>query len=78
MEMTKERVARLRYEKTMTMKQRGDKNAKKFDEIVNEDAKMTEDEKMQLAAKKMQDKFKTEEKESNTGKKKVSMVFFSI
>ena len=61
---TKERVERLRYEKTMTMMKKGDKNAKKFDELVSEKditPGLTDDDRMQLAAKKMESRFKQEE-----------------
>ena len=51
------------------MKERGDKSAKKFDELVSEgEGKgMSEDEKMALAAQKMEEKFK-EEGTSKKGK----------
>ena len=57
--MMKERVARVRYERTMTMMERGDKSAKKFDELVTDKdmAGMSEDERMALAARRMQTKF---------------------
>ena len=46
----------------MTMMQKGDKSAKKFDELVSEkDPGLTDDERMQLAAKQMQSRFKQEE-----------------
>jgi len=64
LEKTRERVARVRYEKTMTMKQRGDKSAKKFDEMVSgEGGSMSKDERMQLAAKQMEEQFKQSEKD---------------
>lgn len=46
----------------MTMKESGNKSTRKFQELVDEDAKgMSEDEKMALAARKLEDKFKRED-----------------
>ena len=69
--MVKERVARKRYERTMTMKEKSDKMAKQFDQLLthNEKEGLTQDEKMALAAKKMQEKFRMEEELVNEGKK---------
>ena len=45
----------------MTMMKKGDKNAKKFDELVSEKDGLSDDERMQHAAKQMQVRFKQEE-----------------
>lgn len=70
----KERVARVRYERTMTMKDLGDKNARQFDELLGAQSseQLTEDEKMSLAAKKMQQKF--QEDEETGGLKSVGVI----
>lgn len=72
--MTKERVARLRYEKTMTMKEKGSHQARKFDEMLSdgETQGMTEDEKMAAAAKKVEDSLRIEEKKERKRKTPVS------
>ena len=59
---TKERVARVRYERTMTMKDLGEKKARKFDELVQDQGTtgLSEHERMALAAKRMESKFKEE------------------
>ena len=70
----KERVERVRYERTMTMKEKSNQK-KGFSDVVQDDETkgMTEDEKMALAAKKMQEKFSQEEKNVKEGKKSVSI-----
>ena len=73
--MMKERVARVKYERTMTMKEKGAQSAKTFEDLLGdrEAAGMTEDEKMSLAAKRMQEKFNQEETDVKQGRKSVSI-----
>ena len=58
----RERVARIKYERTMTMKEPKDPNAVGFESVLNPDeAKgLSEDEKMARIAKEMEKKFKSE------------------
>ncbi|XP_013408861.1 trichohyalin [Lingula anatina] len=69
--MMKERIERVKYERTRTMKEKSDRHVKQFSDLVNDQdvQDMTEDERMELAAQKMQEKFLAEESEAKEGKK---------
>ncbi|CAH1784103.1 unnamed protein product [Owenia fusiformis] len=74
--MVRERVARVKYERTMTTKGKRDPNAKTFEELVdsNELKDLSSDDKMERVAKMMQDKFKQEEQEVKQGKKTTNII----
>ncbi len=78
--MMKERVSRVRYERTITMKAKGALSAKKFDDLVNEKetSNMSEDDKMSLAAHRMQKKFQEEEEGVKLGIKSVRFQWITL
>ncbi|XP_064633679.1 golgin subfamily A member 4-like [Lineus longissimus] len=71
MTMIKERVARVRFERTMTMRQKSNQTSAQFETLLQDSSSLSEDEKMALAAKRMQDKFKTDEGEMKAGRMKL-------
>ncbi|XP_077983007.1 uncharacterized protein LOC144437842 isoform X2 [Glandiceps talaboti] len=66
--MVKERIARVRYERTMTMKEQGAKNTKTFNEMM-EASGTDDDDGMAKMAAKMNRKFKKDELEVKKGTK---------
>ena len=66
--MVKDRVAKVRYERTQTMRNRGDQASQHFSDMVRD--KETSHEKMEQLAKDMEDKFRKEEQAAKEGKKK--------
>ncbi|XP_074646022.1 uncharacterized protein LOC141902273 [Tubulanus polymorphus] len=72
MTMIKNRVTRVRYERTMTMKAKSAQIAQQFDYIIDTDSSnMTQDEKMARAAKLMESKFRQEAEDVKEGKKEM-------
>lgn len=60
--MVRERIARVRYERTMTMREPKDEKAQGFESLLSEEEKqgLSEEEKMKRVAAKMEEKFKSE------------------
>ena len=60
--MVRERIARVRYERTMTMREPRDEKAQGFESLLSEEEKqgLSEEEKMKRVAAKMEEKFKSE------------------
>lgn len=50
----KERVARVRYERTITSREKSDSPARQFEELVPEAAGLSQDDRMTLAAQRIQ------------------------
>jgi hypothetical protein len=73
MTMIKERVARVRFERTMTMRQKSNQTSTQFENLLQDSSDLTEDEKMALAAKRMQERFKADEGEMKAGRMKVGL-----
>ena len=66
--MVRERIARVRYERTMTMREPKDEKAQGFDSLLTEEEKagLSEEEKMKRIAAKMEEKFKSEQRRAST------------
>ena len=62
--MVRERIARVRYERTMTMREPKDEKAQGFESLLSEEEKagLSEEEKMKRIAAKMEEKFKSEQR----------------
>lgn len=60
--MVRERIARVRHERTMTMREPKDEKAQGFESLLSEEEKqgLSEEEKMKRIAAKMEEKFKSE------------------
>ena len=66
--MVRERIARVRYERTMTMREPKDEKAQGFESLLTEEEKagLSEEEKMKRIAAKMEEKFKSEQRRAST------------
>ncbi|RMX39987.1 hypothetical protein pdam_00022972 [Pocillopora damicornis] len=66
--MVRERIARVRYERTMTMREPKDEKAQGFESLLTEEEKegLSEEEKMKRIAAKMEEKFKSEQRRVST------------
>lgn len=66
--MVRERIARVRYERTMTMREPKDEKAQGFESLLTEEEKagLSEEEKMKRIAAKMEEKFKNEQRRAST------------
>ena len=66
--MVRERIARVRYERTMTMREPKDDKAQGFESLLTEEEKagLSEEEKMKRVAAKMEEKFKSEQRRAST------------
>ena len=60
--MVRERITRVRHERTMTMREPKDEKAQGFESLLSEEEKqgLSEEEKMKRVAAKMEEKFKSE------------------
>ena len=65
--MVRERIARVRHERTMTVKEPKDSTALGFENMLTDKEKegLTEEEQMKMVATKMQEKFKTEQRRTS-------------
>ena len=66
--MVRERIARVRYERTMTMREPKDEKAQGFESLLTEEEKegLSEEEKMKRIAAKMEERFKSETRRVST------------
>jgi len=66
--MVRERIARVRHERTMTMREPKDEKAQGFESLLTEEEKagLSEEEKMKRIAAKMEEKFKNEQRRAST------------
>ncbi|PFX16028.1 hypothetical protein AWC38_SpisGene19720 [Stylophora pistillata] len=66
--MVRERIARVRYERTMTMREPKDEKAQGFESLLTEEEKegLSEEERMKRIAAKMEEKFKSEQRRVST------------
>ena len=66
--MVRERIARVRYERTMTMREPKDDKGQGFESLLTEEEKagLSEEEKMKRIAAKMEEKFKSEQRRVST------------
>ena len=66
--MVRERIARVRYERTMTMREPKDEKAQGFESLLTEEEKegLNEEEKMKRIAAKMEERFKSETRRVST------------
>jgi len=62
--MVRERIARVRHERTMTMREPKDEKVQGFESLLSEEEKqgLSEEEKMKRIAAKMEEKFKSEQR----------------
>lgn len=66
--MVRDRISRVRYERTMTMKEPKKKDSKGFDHLLTQEEAegLNEEDRMKLIAAKMEEKFKNAERRAST------------